>query len=92
MNKNPWVAALLNLFFFGAGYLYLGKKKGFGLALILAWVLVRIGEIAIYLTGLVFERWLVLFLGLVVFMFTFAYDGYQEAKQMQKAGAATAGR
>jgi hypothetical protein len=82
MNKKPWLAALLNFFLYGAGYVYLGKKKGFGLALILAWILVRIGEIAIYLTGLVFERWLVLFAGLFVFMLIFAYDGYQEAKNM----------
>jgi len=85
MNKNPVVAALLNFFFYGAGYVYLGKKKGFGMALILGWILVRIGEIAIYLTGLVTQRWLVLFAGLMVFMFTFAYDGYREAKEMQEA-------
>ena len=80
MNKKPWLAALLNFLFYGAGYVYLGKKKGFGIGLIIAWILVRIGEIAIYLTGLVFEKWLVLFFGLFVFMLTFAYDGYQEAK------------
>ena len=85
VNKKPWLVALLNLLFFGAGYVYLGKKTGFGWALILGWVLVRVGEISIYLTGLVFHRWLVLFVGLIVFMVSFACDGYQEAKKMQGA-------
>lgn len=80
MNKKPWLAALLNLLFFGAGYVYLGRKTGFGWSLILAWILVRIGEITIYLNGTVFQQWLVLFVGLVVFMITFALDGYREAK------------
>ena len=83
MDKKPWLAALLNFFFYGAGYLYLGRKKGLGIGLIIGWILVRVGEISIYMTNLVFERWLILFLGLTVFMLTFAYDGYQEAKAIQ---------
>ena len=80
--KNPWIAAILNLFLFGGGYLYNGKRKGLGLALILAWVLIRYGEITIFLTNLVFGKWVVLFIGLVVLMFSLAADAYNEAKEI----------
>jgi hypothetical protein len=80
--KNPWIAAILNLFLFGAGYIYNGKRKGLGVALILAWVLIRYGEITIYLTNLVFKDWLVLFTGLIVLMFSLATDAYNEAKMI----------
>ena len=83
MKKNPWVAAILNLLFFGGGYIYNGKRTGLGIALILAWILIRIGEIWIYLTGLVTKEWLVLFVGLVVLMFSLASDAYQEAKSIR---------
>jgi len=78
--KNPWIAAILNLFLFGGGYLYNGKRKGLGIALIVAWILIRWGEISIYLTGLVTEKWLILFTGLVVLMFSLAVDAYKEAQ------------
>jgi hypothetical protein len=82
MKKNPWVAALLNLFLFGGGYVYNGKRTGLGVALIVAWVLIRTGEIRIYLTGLVFKDWLVLFAGLGVLMVSLATDAYREAKSI----------
>jgi hypothetical protein len=78
--KKPWLAAILNLLFFGAGYIYNGKRIGIGSALILAWLLIRGGEIPIYLTNLVFKEWLVLFLGLVVLQISLATDAYKEAK------------
>jgi hypothetical protein len=77
--KNPWIAAVLNLFLFGGGYIYNGKRKGLGMALVLAWILIRWGEISIYLTGLVTAKWLILFTGLVVLMFSLATDAYHEA-------------
>jgi len=80
--KNPWIAAILNLFLFGGGYLYNGKRKGLGIALILAWVVIRYGEISIFLTKLVFCPWLALFSGLVILMFALATDAYNEAKEI----------
>jgi hypothetical protein len=82
--KNPWIAAILNLFLFGGGYLYNGKRKGLGVALIIAWVVIRYGEISIFLTNLVFDKWIVLFLGLVILMFSLAADAYSEAKQINE--------
>jgi hypothetical protein len=78
--KNPWVAFVLNLLFFGGGYIYNGKRIGLGFALILAWIVIRWGEIAIFLTNLVFDKWIILFSGLVVLMFTLAIDAYREAR------------
>jgi len=80
--KNPWIAALLNLFLFGGGYIYNGRRKSLGVALILAWILIRWGEISIYLTNLVFDKWLILFAGLVALMFSLASDAYREAKEI----------
>jgi hypothetical protein len=80
MNKKPWIAAILNLVTFGGGYIYNGKRIGFGTALIVGLVLVRAGEIPIYLTHLVFEKWIVLMTGLVVLQLTLTVDAYNEAK------------
>ena len=82
MKKNPWIAAILNLIFFGGGYIYNGKRIGLGMALIVALLLIRYGEIAIYLTNLVQDKWIVLFVGLVVLQFSLATDAYKEAKSI----------
>ncbi len=78
--KNPLVAFVLNLLFFGGGYIYNGKRIGLGFALILAWIVIRWGEIAIFLTNLVFSKWIILFSGLVILMFSLAIDAYREAR------------
>jgi hypothetical protein len=36
LAKNRWIAAVLNLFLYGLGYVYLGKRKTFGATLFLA--------------------------------------------------------
>jgi hypothetical protein len=35
MTKKPWLAAILNLLFFGGGHIYNGKRPRLGVAL--AW-------------------------------------------------------
>jgi hypothetical protein len=82
--KNPWIAFVLNLLFFGGGYLYNGKRVGVGFALILAWIVIRWGEITIFMTNLVFGKWLILFSGLILLMFTLAADAYGEAKEINE--------
>ncbi len=78
--KKPWISAILNLFLFGAGYVYNGKRVGLGWGLILSWLLIRCGEIPIYLTGLVTYEWLILFAGIVVLQISLAFDAFKEAK------------
>jgi hypothetical protein len=80
--KKPWIAFILNLLFFGGGYIYNGKRMGLGCALILSWVLMRAGEIPIYLTNLVFLKWLIMFFGIVVLQISLAIDAYKEAKSI----------
>lgn len=82
--KNPWLAFILNLFLFGGGYIYNGKRVGLGIALIIAWIVIRYGEITIFLTNLVFDKWIILFSGLVVLMFSLAFDAYSEAKKINE--------
>ena len=38
-KKSPWIAALLNFLFYGAGYIYAGKKKSLGYGLILVFII-----------------------------------------------------
>ena len=80
--RNPIIAALLNLLFFGLGYIYNGKRIRFGLGLVSAWVLIYASEVLIYLTHLVFDEWTLLFSGLVVLQISFAIDGYKEAQEI----------
>ncbi|MGZ3883386.1 MAG: hypothetical protein ACXVPQ_10105 [Bacteroidia bacterium] len=80
--KKPWLAAFLNLLLFGGGYIYNGKRTGLGFGLVLAWILIRIGEIQIYLTNLVFHQWLIMFGGLVVLQLSLAADAFKEAKSI----------
>ena len=80
--KKPWIAALLNLLFFGGGYIYNGKRIGMGCGLVAAWVLIRAGEIPIYLTNLVFDKWIILFAGIIILQICFAIDAYKEAKNI----------
>lgn len=82
--RNPWIAAVLNLLFFGLGYIYNGKRIRFGLGLVSAWFLILIAEILIYLTHKVFDEWTLLFSGLVVLHICFAIDGYKEAVDIKK--------
>ena len=82
MKKSPWLSAILNFIFFGGGYIYNGKRKGFGLALVLAWLVIRYADIQFYLNGTVMNHWLVLMAGLAVLQFTFAVNGFREAKEL----------
>lgn len=82
MKKNPWIAAILNFLLYGAGYIYNGKKKGYGVALILAWIVLRTADIAFYVNGNVQSIWFVLMAGLAILQFTFAVDGYRQAKEI----------
>ena len=77
MAKSPAIAAILNFFIWGLGYLYLGKKINFAIILV-------IGNI-ISLFALAFPRTpalgydLTYGLGLLVVGVAFAYDASQLA-------------
>jgi hypothetical protein len=70
-GRNPWVAAILNLFI-GIGYLYLGYKKVLSLPTILFVVVVLVVEL---LLG-IFTLGILSFVTAIIL----AYDGYVKAK------------
>jgi hypothetical protein len=82
MKKNATLAAVLNFFLFGGGYLYNGKRKGLGLLLTIGVVLIRVGEIPIFLSGQNRNNWYLLMAGLACLQVALAMDAYREAKEI----------
>lgn len=83
MNKNPWIAAVLNFFFMGLGTLYIGRRKltGIGLtlgAIVLTYVELQLQSAAPPLYPLMFGA-------VFVVNTVLAIDGYNEAKMTQSA-------
>lgn len=81
MKRNPWIAAVLNFFFMGPGYIYNGKRVWLGLgwtvaAVLLTYVELQVKAQAPDLYGLMFGS---------VFLINlcFAIDGYNEAKEIK---------
>ena len=82
MMKKPWIAAVLNFFFMGAGYIYNGKRLVLGIlftlgAFGLTYVEFQIKEID---TQLYFA----MFISVLIVNTSFSVDGYNEAKQIRK--------
>ncbi|WP_420642819.1 hypothetical protein [Candidatus Leptofilum sp.] len=80
MNKNPWVAAVLNFFFLGLGTLYNGRRKltGIGLtvtAVVFIYVENQLRTVAPTLFPIMFGA---VFVAATVL----AIDAYNEAKAM----------
>ncbi len=78
--KNPWIAAVLNFFFMGLGYVYNGKRTALGIF----WTLGAIG-----LTYVEFgiqepmpDLYMIMFASVFVVNTCFAIDGYREAKSI----------
>ncbi len=85
-SKSPYMAFLLNLLFFGVGYIYLGKRIAFGIILIVAAVIMTIeyfygavdiaGHFANFQTIVDTHT-----ASLTVIAIALAYDGYALAKK-----------
>ncbi len=87
-KKNPWIAAVLNFFIWGLGYLYNGKRIALGAGLLVGDILLNI---SIFLTLLNLPTeistsqidevsgWLII-LSFVLISITLAYDAHREAK------------
>ena len=77
-NKNPFTAAVINFFFWGLGYVYLGKRIIFG-------HLVFLGFLFIHLPLFYGVNWLeipgvFILVGHLVISFAFAFDIIELAK------------
>ena len=81
-RKHPLVAALLNFFLFGAGTLYVGRRRGFGLAMLVGGTVAQTAEIAVSpaFTNAIPSQWPFLLAGLVLMKLVLAVDGWREAK------------
>jgi hypothetical protein len=71
----------LNFVFWGVGYLYLKRKKTFGLLLIIGIPLYYLGWLVSYFLG--WETEMLGALTSILYGFAFGYDAYQEAKTGQ---------
>lgn len=79
-KKKPWLAVLLNILLTGLGYLYLGKRKVFGILLM---VVELIGVIWVFTEPLAFQIMKNGWIGLASFLIVIAFgiDAYEEAKK-----------
>jgi len=82
-KKDPWIAAILNFLFNGAGYLYVGgKRTTFGILLLVAWIVSLIGFLIFYPVLVRFSIFLLpeAIAGFILII-ALAYDGYKYAKE-----------
>ena len=77
MKRRPWLAGVLNLLFPGLGYIYIGKRKLFGILLIITGILILI-DLNLFDTAM-FQSPIALIVG-IIGQFAFAYDAYNDAK------------
>jgi hypothetical protein len=81
MRKNPWLAAVLNLFTMGLGTLYIGQRKLTGIGLTL--VAIDMTYVELQLKAMTSPLYLILLAGSFVACIILAIDGYNEAKSEQ---------
>ncbi|MEX2052571.1 MAG: hypothetical protein WD991_02675 [Candidatus Paceibacterota bacterium] len=78
MNKKPWLAALLNFFFWGLGTMYVGKRMAVGVIMFLASLWATYVENV--LVGMDSDLFGPLFVTFFVVGVAMAWDGYKEAQ------------
>ncbi len=78
--KMPWLAAILNFFFMGAGTLYNGRRVPLGAALTVGALLLTYVEMN--LQTLNQTLWAVMFCAVLLNNTFLAIDGYQEARSI----------
>ena len=79
MKNHPWVAAVLNFFLPGSGYLYVGKRKFFGVAVFIYTLFTY--YIVFFQPSNVVESTkpsdIVAFFVLLLLLLGYSYDAYQ---------------
>ena len=79
-TKNPVISAFLNLFVWGAGYLYNGTRKAFGIGLIIFGILMHIPWLFIGIDGIFAFPYIFDTISMIVLSVILAYDGYTGVK------------
>lgn len=77
-TKNALLTGVLNFFFIGLGYVYLGNKRLLGIGLTVAGFILTFVELSI--KDLDHELYWLMFLGVLVLNTSLAIDGYRTAK------------
>ena len=89
--KKPWLAAVLNFFFMGPGYIYNGRRALLGVGWTITAVLLTVVEQApIYAGDLKLQQtsptaFGLMFVAVLLGNLCFAIDGYREAKAINGA-------
>ncbi len=78
-KKNAWLAAILNFFLYGLGYIYNGKRVGLGILLLVSDLIMGM----IYLMTITVEL-LIMALPLLLIAVGLAWDAYREAKEISR--------
>lgn len=78
MNKNPWIAAVLNFFFMGLGTLYIGRRRLLGVGLTIAAIVLTYVELQLQTAAP--SLFPLMFVAVFVANTVLAIDGYNEAK------------
>ena len=81
MKKNPWIAAILNFFFMGAGYIYNMKRTALGIGFTAAAMALTYVELQLQTTNPALYK--VMFAAVFLANICFAIDGYKEAQTVQ---------
>ncbi len=80
MKKSPWLAAILNFFFMGAGYIYNMKRAGLGLGFTAGAIALTYVELQLQDLNPMLHK--IMFAAVMVINLCFAIDGYKEAKSI----------
>ena len=78
--KNPWIAAILNFFFAGPGYIYNGQRRGLGLALTIGAVMLTYVELQLQTVAP--DLFPIMFVAVFLINTFLAIDGYREAQML----------
>lgn len=90
--KKPWLAALLNFFFMGPGYIYNGRRSLLGVGwTVTALLLTAVEQAPIFADGAKLQEisptaFGLMFVAVFLGNTCFAVDGWREAKQINEAG------
>lgn len=78
--KSQWIAAILNFFIWGLGYLYLGKRINFGIMLIIGEIL-SVAFMPRLDTFTAIKLFLSQLPAFILVSVAFAYDAYKAARE-----------
>jgi len=78
-SRSARIAALLNLFFWGVGYIYLGKRKGIGAGLFLAELIEHMPILFLGMPWFIVLPGILYPLGHILISVMLAVDVYEEA-------------